>query len=110
MDLAGMDYSFLPITRCCAESGQNLIHERCIANRISKLYDSIEDQLYPVIAESVQAAKKAALPDFIFSCSNGLWNIKRRDGLGSGFPGITTINASTNASQNMNASFGHYTM
>jgi outer membrane protein TolC len=57
-------------------------------------------------AEAVQAAKKTALPDFILAAQSGYGTLNGVNGLGSGLPGITTISASTNASQNMNASFG----
>jgi outer membrane protein TolC len=57
-------------------------------------------------AEAVQAAKKVALPDFILAAQTAYGTLNGVNGLGSGLPGITTISASTNASQNMNASFG----
>src|SRR5450432_36131 len=57
-------------------------------------------------AEAVQAAKKVALPDFIFAAQTAYGTLNGVNGLGSGLAGITTISASTNASQNMNASFG----
>jgi hypothetical protein len=57
-------------------------------------------------AESVQAAKKVALPDFILAAQTAYGTLNGVTGLGSGLPGITTISASTNAAQNMNASFG----
>jgi outer membrane protein TolC len=57
-------------------------------------------------AEFVQAAKKDALPDFILAAQTAYGTLNGVNGLGSGLPGITTISASTNASQNMNASFG----
>jgi outer membrane protein TolC len=57
-------------------------------------------------AESVQAAKKDALPDFIFAAQNAYGTSNGMNGLGSGLPGIVTITASTSGSQNLNASFG----
>jgi outer membrane protein TolC len=57
-------------------------------------------------AESVQAARKNALPDFILAAQTAYGTLNGVNGLGSGLPGITTISASTNATQNMNASFG----
>jgi outer membrane protein TolC len=57
-------------------------------------------------AEAIQAAKKVALPDFILAAQTAYGTLNGVNGLGSGLPGITTISASTNASQNMNASFG----
>src|SRR5277367_5593325 len=57
-------------------------------------------------AEAVQAAKKDALPDFILAGQTAYGTLNGVNGLGSGLPGITTITASANASQNMNASFG----
>src|ERR1700722_4667767 len=57
-------------------------------------------------AEAVQAAKKNALPDFILAGQTAYGTLNGVNGLGSGLPGITTITASANASQNMNASFG----
>jgi outer membrane protein TolC len=57
-------------------------------------------------AESVQAAKKVALPDFVLAAQTAYGTLNGVNGLGSGLPGITTITASNNAAQNMNASFG----
>ncbi len=57
-------------------------------------------------AEAVQAAKKVALPDFILAAQTAYGTLNGVTGLGSGLPGITTISATTNAAQNMNASFG----
>jgi outer membrane protein TolC len=57
-------------------------------------------------AEAIQAAKKTALPDFILAAQTAYGTLNGVNGLGSGLPGITTISASTNASQNMNASYG----
>jgi outer membrane protein TolC len=57
-------------------------------------------------AEAIQAAKKNALPDFILAAQTAYGTLNGVNGLGSGLPGITTISASTNASQNMNASYG----
>jgi outer membrane protein TolC len=57
-------------------------------------------------AESVQAAKKVALPDFVLAAQTAYGTLNGVTGLGSGLPGITTISATTNAAQNMNASFG----
>ena len=57
-------------------------------------------------AEAVQAAKKVALPDFTLAAQTAYGTLNGVTGLGSGLPGITTITASSNASQNMNASFG----
>jgi outer membrane protein TolC len=57
-------------------------------------------------AEDVRAAKKDALPDFILAGQTAYGTLNGVNGLGSGLPGITTITASANASQNMNASFG----
>src|SRR5450631_4708578 len=57
-------------------------------------------------AEAVQAAKKVALPDFILAAQTAYGTLNGVNGLGSGLPGVTTISASTNALQNMNASYG----
>ncbi len=57
-------------------------------------------------AEAVQAAKKNALPDFILAAQTAYGTLNGVNGLGSGLQGVTTITASNNASQNMNASFG----
>jgi outer membrane protein TolC len=57
-------------------------------------------------AEAVQAARKVALPDFILAAQTAYGTLNGVNGLGSGLPGITTISATTNASQNMNASYG----
>ncbi|HEV3222036.1 MAG TPA: TolC family protein [Puia sp.] len=57
-------------------------------------------------AEAVQAAKKVALPDFILAAQTAYGTLNGVNGLGSGLPGITIISASSNVSQNMNASFG----
>jgi outer membrane protein TolC len=57
-------------------------------------------------AEAVQAAKKVALPDIILAAQTAYGTLNGVNGLGSGLPGITAISASTNASQNMNASYG----
>src|SRR5271154_5675805 len=57
-------------------------------------------------AEAIEAAKKDALPDFILAGQTAYGTLNGVNGLGSGLPGITTITASANASQNMNASFG----
>ena len=42
-------------------------------------------------AEAVQAAKKVALPDFIFAAQTAYGTLNGVNGLGSGLPGITTI-------------------
>jgi outer membrane protein TolC len=57
-------------------------------------------------AEAIQAAKKIALPDFVLAAQTAYGTLNGVNGLGSGLPGITTISASTNAAQNMNASYG----
>jgi outer membrane protein TolC len=57
-------------------------------------------------AESIEAAKKVALPDFVLAAQTAYGTLNGVNGLGSGLPGVTTITASNSVAQNMNASFG----
>ncbi|HMH33319.1 MAG TPA: TolC family protein [Puia sp.] len=57
-------------------------------------------------AESVAAAKKDALPDFLLAAQSAYGTLNGTNGLGSGLPGVTTVVAPASLSQNMNASFG----
>jgi outer membrane protein TolC len=57
-------------------------------------------------SESIQAAKKDALPDFILAAQDAYGTLNGVTGLGSGLPGITIISTTASTSQNMNASFG----
>ena len=57
-------------------------------------------------AESVQAAKKVALPDFILAAQTGYGTLNGMSGIVSGLQGVTTIATPPNVSPNLNASFG----
>jgi outer membrane protein TolC len=57
-------------------------------------------------AESVQAAKKVALPDFVLAAQSGYGTLNGMSGIVSGLPGVTTIATPPNVSPNLNASFG----
>ena len=57
-------------------------------------------------AESVKAAKKDALPDFVLAAQNAYGTLNGVNGLSSGLPGVITLSATSSISQNLNASFG----
>jgi outer membrane protein TolC len=57
-------------------------------------------------AESVRAAKKDALPDFMLSAQNAYGTLNGVNGLSSGLPGVIALSATSSISQILNASFG----
>jgi outer membrane protein TolC len=59
-------------------------------------------------AESIEAAKKVALPDFILAAQTAYGTLNGMSGLVSGLPGVTTISTPVNVTPNLNASFGAF--